>query len=58
MHDKVGISDTVSIKLNGKPVAPQHELICPRCGVDRFKVPCPGPFHMCPIHGEAQEKGG
>ena len=30
------------------------KLICPRCGVDRFKVPCPGPFHMCPIHGEAQ----
>lgn len=30
------------------------ELICPRCKVDRFKVPCPGPLHMCPIIGEAQ----
>lgn len=32
----------------------ESELICPRCKVDRFKVPCPGPMHMCPIAGEAQ----
>ena len=30
------------------------ELICPRCKVDRFKQPCPGPLHLCPIKGEAQ----
>lgn len=30
------------------------KLICPRCKVDRFKEPCPGPLHMCPMLGEPQ----
>ena len=32
----------------------ESTLICPRCKVDRFKEPCPGPMHLCPIKGEAQ----
>jgi hypothetical protein len=39
----------------------QHEVakaICPRCKVDRFKKPCPGPLSACPMVGEAQSNAG
>ncbi len=28
-------------------------MVCPRCKVDRFKEPCPGPHSECPVLGEA-----
>lgn len=28
--------------------------LCPKCGADRSKVPCPGDLMNCPIRGEAQ----
>lgn len=29
--------------------------LCPKCGVDGGKVPCPGDLMNCPIRGEAQD---
>ena len=32
----------------------KQELICPRCLIDRLNSGCPGPLHMCPMIGDAQ----
>lgn len=37
------------------PTPPAVEpRLCPKCGADRSKVPCPGDLMNCPIRGEAQ----
>jgi hypothetical protein len=39
----------------------QHKVakaICPRCKVDRFKEPCPGPLSACPMVTEAKSNAG
>jgi len=40
-RDKVGVSEQIGFVLNGKPIGVQPTLICPKCGVDRLKNPCP-----------------
>jgi hypothetical protein len=37
------------------PQAVQATHICPRCKVDRFKLPCPGPHSACPMFGETSQ---
>lgn len=57
MKDKVGTIDEISFVLNGKPIEPA--LICPKCGIDRLKNPCPNPTgswsevpSKCPMVGK------
>ena len=32
-----------------------HQWLCPKCGVDRFKVACPGNVQPCPMIATAQD---
>jgi hypothetical protein len=32
-------------------------LICPKCGVDRYKATCPNNFLGCPMHGTTSDRG-
>ena len=51
MRDKTTVRDQIGFVLNGKPLDLKPTLICPRCGVDRFKNPCPTPGLNCPMKG-------
>jgi len=52
MKDKVKTQDRISFVLNGKPVGDKPTLVCPLCGVDRFKQPCPNSnWAGCPVKG-------
>lgn len=53
MKDKTKVKDQISFVLNGKPLDLKPTLICPKCGVDRLKFPCPAPELSCPMKGEA-----
>lgn len=53
MKDKTQVQDQISFVLNGKPLDLKPTLICPQCGVDRFKYPCPTPNIDCPIKAKA-----
>lgn len=45
----------ISCHARSRPTAPAvASLICPKCGVDRYKVACPSDLMNCPIRGEAQ----
>lgn len=48
IKEKIAATDQISFILNGKPVE-VPKLICPKCGVDRYKEPCPEPGPDCPI---------
>jgi hypothetical protein len=51
------IAEEIAGLLNGRsaPTPPAAKsCLCPKCGVDRSKVPCSGDLMNCPIRGEAQ----
>lgn len=59
--DKIGATDKIGFVLNGKPieVVQENTLICPKCGVDRFKQLCPNGAtaaltDQCPMKATAQ----
>lgn len=53
MQDKTAVRDQIGFVLNGKPLELPPVLICPKCGVDRYKDPCPTPDIDCPIKAKS-----
>jgi hypothetical protein len=49
MKDKTSVKDQIGFVLNGKPLDLKPTLICSKCGVDRFRDPCPTPNEECPV---------